>query len=412
MEYLPLKQKYMQVNEEITSINELLTKFQENVLKIKDNKMKAEIQNFNSYYENYYSKFIGLKRFSIPVFGKISSGKSTLLNYILNLHGIFETNYNISTKFICIVRHNSKLITGPKMYNVSVSERGEYIKDNKKIKLWNFEKDGEINGDIKQIIENRNHALGNLEFKDSNWKKYFMILETNIPLFNDNNHRFSELFEFMDVPGLNEFSSDDDISKQFYYKELIPFFIYNVGFSLFIFDAEKQESEDSISIINNIMNQYFNNDPNKLKNSIFILNKIDKIENPYEELKNFKKILNENLKCHIEKNGFFIGLSALVLYLKRFKYKSFVDYLLCIIEEFHNNEKISLEEYIIKTMSKDFNIDIEENLDIDEDEEVLNFGINQKKMLETINNNAINKGLKGELSIKNYIYFNNYFITY
>ena len=107
-----------------------------------------------------------------------------------------------------------------------------------------------------------------------------MILETNIPLFNDNNHRFSELFEFMDVPGLNEFSSDDDISKQFYYKELIPFFIYNVGFSLFIFDAEKQEIEDSISVVNNIMNQYFNNDPNK-------------IENPNEELNNLKKFLTE-----------------------------------------------------------------------------------------------------------------------
>ena len=63
-------------------------------------------------------------------------------------------------------------------------------------------------------------------------------------------------------------------------------------------------------------------------------------------------------------------------------------------------------------MSKDFNIDIEENLDIDEDEEVLNFAIDQKKILETINNNAINKGLKGELSIKNYIYYNIYFITY
>ena len=36
---------------------------------------------------------------------------------------------------------------------------------------------------------------------------------------------------------------------------------------------------------------------------------------------------------------------------------------------------------MIKTMSKDFNIDIEENLDIDEDEdeEDLNFAINQKK---------------------------------
>lgn len=36
------------------------------------------------------------------------------------------------------------------------------------------------------------------------------------------------------------------------------------------------------------MYQYFNNDPNKLKNLIFILNKIDKIVNPNEESVNFK----------------------------------------------------------------------------------------------------------------------------
>ena len=221
----------------------------------------------------------GLKRFSIPVLGKISSGKSTLLNYILNLHGIFETNYNVSTKFICIIRHNPNLINSPKIYNVSFIERGEYIKENKIIKLWNFEKGEEIKGEKKQIIENRNHTLGKLEFKDNNYKKYFMILETNIPLFKEFNLRHSELFEFMDVPGLNEYTSENDVNKQFYYKELIPFFIYNVGFSIYVFDAEKQESESSFFIINNIMNQYFNNDSNKLKNSIFVLNKIDKIEN-------------------------------------------------------------------------------------------------------------------------------------
>ena len=122
--------------------------------------------------------------------------------------------------------------------------------------------------------------------------------------------------------------------------------------------------------------------------------------------------MNDNLKCHIEKNGFFIGLSGLLLYLKRFKYESFYDYLLCIIEEFNNNEKISIEEYIIKKMSKDFNINIEENLDIDdEDEEEQNL-IDKKKILETINNNAIKKGLKSELSIRNYNYYNDYFMTY
>ena len=35
-----------------------------------------------------------------------------------------------------------------------------------------------------------------------------------------------------------------------------------------------------------------------------------------------------------------------------------------------------------------------------------------KKILETINNNAIKKGLKGELSIRNYNYYNDYFMIY
>ena len=413
MEYLPLKKKFLKLNQEITSIHELLIKFKENIIKIKNEEIKDEINKFKHSYELYYSQFIGLKRFSIPIFGKISSGKSTLLNYILNLHGIFETNYNVSTRFVCIIRHNPNLLDGPKIYNVSVSERGEYIKDGQKIKLWNFEKEEEIKGNIKEIIEKRNHALGKSEFSKSDWKKYFMILEANIPLFREFNYRFSELFEFMDIPGLNEYTNNnDDINKQFYYKELIPFFIYNVGFSLFIFDAEKQESDASINIINNIMTKYFNNDQNKQKNSIFILNKIDKIANPKEELNNLKILLNKYLKCHIEKNGYFIGLSALLLYLKRFKYESFFDYLFCIIEEYNSNEMISIEEYIIKKMQHDFNIKIEENYNIDDDEEMKDFPIEQKQLLDMVNDKAINKGFKGELSINNYIYYNETFLFY
>ena len=410
MEGVSLKDKFDQKNKEISDLNYLLNKFHNNIKKIKDNQIIQNIQKFNSSYEQYYCNYTGLKRFSIPVFGKISSGKSTLLNYILNLHGLFETNYNISTKFICIVRHNPNLTEGPKIFNVTISERGNYKdhKDNKTIKLWNFEKGDEIMGNIKEIISNRNHELEKLEFRHSNWEKYFLILETNIPLFKDSNKIYSELFEFMDVPGLNEFTGDNDINKQFYYKDLIPFFIYNVGFSLYIFDAEKQESEDSISIINNIMNQYFNNDPDKQKNSIFILNKIDKITKEKEELENFKLILEKNLICHIEKKGFFIGLSGLLLYLKRFKYESFFDYLICIIEEYNNNEKKSLEEYLVKKMSDDFKVTIEENLNIDDDEQEL--PVEQKNTLNIINNKAIKKGFKGELSEGNYIYYNEYFI--
>ena len=80
---------------------------------------------------------------------------------------------------------------------------------------------------------------------------------------------------------------------------------------------------------------------------------------------------------------------------------------MCIIEEFNNKEKISLEEYLIKKMSTDFDIIIEENLnlDIDELEEEESLSIEQKNALEKINNNAIKKGLNGELSINNYIYY-------
>lgn len=40
----------------------------------------------------------GIKRFSKPFFGKIDSGKSISINFILNLHDTFETNFNISNK--------------------------------------------------------------------------------------------------------------------------------------------------------------------------------------------------------------------------------------------------------------------------------------------------------------------------
>ena len=225
-----------------------------------------------------------------------------------------------------------------------------------------------------------------------------------------NNNIYSELFEFLDVPGLNEFTGDDNINKQFYYKDLLPFFIYNVGFSLYIFDAEKQESEDSFGIINNIMSQYFNNKEEKQKNSIFILNKIDKISNKKEEIENFQKILEKNLVCHIEKKGFFIGLSGLLMYLKRFKYESFFDYLYCIIEEYNKNEEISFEEYLIEKMSNDFKIKIEENLNFDDDD--IELPVQQKNILNIINNKSIQKGLRGELLKGNYLYYNNYFVNY
>ena len=401
MEYIPLKDRYFKINEEIKGILYLINKFHENII---GKEIKEEVEKFISSFNNYYKPYMGLKRFSIPVFGKISSGKSTLLNYILNLHDLFETNYNISTKFICIVRHNPNLTNGPKIFNVVINERGEYNSN----KLWNFEKGEEIEGDIQKIIADRNSELNELEFRHSDWKKYFLILEANIPLFQGFNQVYSDLFEFMDLPGLNEFTGDKEIKNQFYYKDLIPFFIYNVGFSLYIFDSEKEASDDSISIANNIMSLYFGNDPNKQKYSIFIRNKIDKIAENKKGLDIFKDYLEKNLTCHIEKNGFIIGLSGLRLYLKRFKYNSFFDYLFCIIEEYNGNEDLSFEQYIINCFANDFNETIDENLDIIEEGDV---PVEDKKLLEKLNEKATAKGIT-KLTYENYKYYNEYFLKF
>ena len=399
-----LKKTISDLNEKIDILNYLITKFESKINRMKNKSVQQLCENF----KYHYNKLTGIKRFCIPVFGKISSGKSTLLNYILHLHGVFETDYNISTKFVCIVRHNPNLNNTPKIYNVSVSKRGEYKKGDKIYKLWNFEKAEVLNGDVKVIIERRNHELENLGYRDSHWEKYFMILETNIPLFKGENAIYSDFFEFMDIPGLNEFNETKNENDHFYYKELLPFFIYNIGFSLYVFDAEKQQSVDSISIINNIMEQYYNNDEKKQKNSIFILNKIDKVEDENAEINNFKKILEDNLNCHIEKEGFFIGISALLLYLKSFKYESFFDYLFCIIEEKKDSDEI-FEDFLIQKMSKDFNTDIEENLDIESENKI---PINEEEILKQLNNKIVKKGFNGDFSEANYIYYKKYFDSF
>ena len=392
------------LNEKIDILNYIITKFESKIYRIQNEQIIKQCKNF----KDYYNKLIKIKRFCIPVFGKISSGKSTLLNYILHLHGVFETDYNISTKFVCIIRHNSNLNKTPKIFNVLVNERGEYKNGKKIFKLWNFEKGEEIIGDPKEIIEKRNHELSQLSYRDSHWEKYFMILEANIPLFRGENSIYSDLIEFMDIPGLNEFNESKQETDHFYYKELLPFFIYNIGFSLYIFDAEKQQSEGSISIINNIMEQYYNNDEKMQKNSIFILNKIDKVSDEKNEINKFKKILENNLKCHIEKYGHFIGLSGLILYLKSFKYESFFDYLFCIIEE-RNNESESIEEFLIDKMSKDFQTNIEENLEIENDEKL---PLDEEKLLEIFNDKIIKKGFVDQFTNSNYIYYKNLFESF
>jgi septin family protein len=44
-------------------------------------------------------------KFAIPVIGMISSRKSTFLNSLLGID-LLETKDDVTTKFVCIIRHN------------------------------------------------------------------------------------------------------------------------------------------------------------------------------------------------------------------------------------------------------------------------------------------------------------------
>jgi len=79
--------------------------------------INPELVELQKTFETKYLKYINIKRFAIPVKGRISSGKSTFLNFLLGLNNKLETNTNISTKFVCIIRDNQSL-NEPKAYSI------------------------------------------------------------------------------------------------------------------------------------------------------------------------------------------------------------------------------------------------------------------------------------------------------
>jgi len=136
-----------------------------------------EINDEYSLFMEKYGQFEGIKRFAIPVFGISSSGKSTFLNYLLNLDELLEIEEDISTQFIYIIRNNKQL-KKPKLYSIKSVLRD---KDNNFV---NFIKDQEIEGDIKSIIKKKNQ-----EVKESKAKRnpddYFLLIEAEIPFLSE-----------------------------------------------------------------------------------------------------------------------------------------------------------------------------------------------------------------------------------
>ena len=228
-----------------------------------------------------------IKRFQIPVIGKISSGKSTFLNALLGVDCL-EVRQEVATQFCCLIRHNREL-KQPKFYSIKKFESN----------VCEFEKDEllcEGKANIKKKIEELNiktkkikeEILKNKDKKIENLEEFFYILESNIPLFSQNEELeiYTDYFEFMDMPGLNE-------KEDFYNEHIIPIIKDNVRFAIFVFDATKLNTKDTNEIVRKINEQFGLKDDKlriKYNHSLLICNQIDKIQENQEKFfeNNFK----------------------------------------------------------------------------------------------------------------------------
>lgn len=237
-----------------------------------------------------YNQYIGIKRFCIPIIGGISCGKSTFLNYLLPFHNLLEIGNKITTKFICIIRHN-KDINVPEIYNVKIEQRGE--------KAFNFIETGknllEIeDSNLEEIIKNKNNEVkekeNNIDY-NINPENFFLIIKIKIPLFEGEYEKYGELIDFIDIPGLDEVKDNFD--------DYIKPILYNILFPFFIFDIERYNHPSPKKIIIKYLDYYYKitNDKTYLFNKgFFILNKIDELgkEESLEEIvKDFKNIYKE-----------------------------------------------------------------------------------------------------------------------
>ena len=236
--------------QELILVNELIKEFFQ-IFKLKEKDIKIlspGLSELQKEFEPKYLKFLNIKRFAIPFIGRISSGKSTFLNFLSGLKNILESNTDISTKIVCIIRHNT-LVSEPKAYKVILEKRDiENNNNQNSFPMFNFEKGEELKDDIRKIIQEKNDYIKKTNQQQLKIEDYFIIIETKIPLITPEMEKYSKIFEFMDLPGLNEYDKNNDY---FFIKNILPVISNNVKFSFFIFDCLSLKDKDSSDIYNN-----------------------------------------------------------------------------------------------------------------------------------------------------------------
>ena len=324
---------------------------------------------------------------AIPIIGMISSGKSTFLNSLLGID-LLETKDNITTKFICVIRHNQS-IHEPIFYHINLekepnSDNYIYYKDDK-------EKESIGSEQIKERISKINkEEYGN----EPAYENLFYMLEIKVK--NIENNEFLKEYDFYDIPGLNEYFAEkkeevhlkkDEIknkaqkkvNKKIHQalkkqelkniKKIFPILKTKIDFGIIIINTENYYFPSNINIIENIYEII----QKQIKHYLFILNKIDKASNQEDVIKDCKAFFTNNIedsfKFRIEDNVFqplnskqfknemlmkssyenyyLFYIDQYLDFIKKNKIEiSFLDYINKIVEKFLEDQRIEIEEFL------------------------------------------------------------------
>ena len=365
-----------------------------------------------------YGRLKNIKRFFIPIIGTISSGKSTFMNYLLQLNNILEIGEQITTQFICIIRHDEKNEI-PELYEVSIVKRDH--------EAFNFNQKGNnlLSGQnnpneiLKEKIKRRNYEICQAKKNDDERSEkyvdpedYFLIIKAKIPLFEGEFKDYGELIDFLDIPGL-----DDNGDTNF--NNFIKIIFKNILFPIFIADLKTYMNDAPKDLIKNFIEYYFEKtksnyiiEKNKsfdigfyILNKIDLMNQNDKKENIINDfLKNYSSIITnsgEEILINIQQNVNFVDICAKEL-CNNFRNDQIIRE---IIEESSKSKYNSFKRFIKNFFKSKYNIDIKVVNKIKEDNEL------EPKLL--INNvilkNNCQKFFNDEpkLNLKEYTYINN-----
>ena len=128
-----------------------------------------------------------------PVIGMISTGKSSILNFLFNMD-ILEATPQVTTKIVTIIRYNKDVKDNPKFYKLALEKV-----ENNDYKFYK-EKTTEIIGtdEIKKKIKKLNEELFQ---KEPKYEDIFYMLEIGQSYLEED---FLKNYDLADLPGVSQ----------------------------------------------------------------------------------------------------------------------------------------------------------------------------------------------------------------